>query len=92
MKGLRTVERDPLKKQGAPLSRHIEQIKPRFFTTGLPEDSRVETPAFTDAIRMYRQAKEQYGTWDMMCGSPVQPYCCLTPCTLHKPFFQIVLH
>lgn len=44
----------------------------RHANNGLPEDSRVETPAFTDAIRMYRQAKEQYGTWDMMCGSPVQ--------------------
>lgn len=24
-------------------------------------------PAFTDAIRMYRQSKELYGTWEMLC-------------------------
>ncbi|NWS60470.1 NIBL1 protein, partial [Chunga burmeisteri] len=32
----------------------------------------VEAPAFTDAIRMYRQSKEQYGTWDMLCGNETQ--------------------
>jgi hypothetical protein len=32
----------------------------------------VEGPAFTDAIRMYRQSKEQYGTWEMLCGNEVQ--------------------
>ncbi|XP_023557420.1 niban-like protein 1 [Octodon degus] len=39
---------------------------------GIPEDSKVEGPAFTDAIRMYRQAKELYGTWEMLCGNEVQ--------------------
>uniref|UniRef100_A0ACB8EZX0 Uncharacterized protein n=1 Tax=Sphaerodactylus townsendi TaxID=933632 RepID=A0ACB8EZX0_9SAUR len=39
---------------------------------GIPEDSKVEAPAFTDAIRMYRQSKEQYGTWDMLCGNEGQ--------------------
>lgn len=40
--------------------------------TGLPEDCTVQTPAFTDAVRLYRQAKGHYGTWDMMCGIPPQ--------------------
>lgn len=39
---------------------------------GLPEDSTVRTPAFTDAVRHHRQAKGNYGTWDMMCGQPPQ--------------------
>lgn len=39
---------------------------------GIPENSKVEGPAFTDAIRMYRQSKEQYGTWEMLCGNEVQ--------------------
>lgn len=39
---------------------------------GISEDSRVEAPAFTDAIRMYRQSREQYGTWDMLCGNETQ--------------------
>lgn len=32
----------------------------------------MEAPAFTDAIRMYRQSREQYGTWDMLCGNETQ--------------------
>ncbi|XP_075761927.1 protein Niban 2 [Pelodiscus sinensis] len=44
----------------------------RHCNNGIPEDSTVEAPAFTDAIRMYRQSKEQYGTWDMLCGNEVQ--------------------
>ncbi|KAK9392422.1 niban-like 1 [Crotalus adamanteus] len=39
---------------------------------GIPEESKVEAPAFTDAVRMYRQSKEQYGTWDMLCGNEAQ--------------------
>lgn len=39
---------------------------------GLPEDNSVETPAFTDAVRLYRQDQGHYGTWDMMCGTPPQ--------------------
>ncbi|NXO66306.1 NIBL1 protein, partial [Phainopepla nitens] len=41
-------------------------------SAGISEDSKVEAPAFTDAIRMYRQSKEQYGTWDMLCGNETQ--------------------
>lgn len=41
-------------------------------TTGISEDLPVQTPAFTDAVRLYRQSKGHYGTWDMMCGQPPQ--------------------
>ncbi|KFW82787.1 Niban-like 1, partial [Manacus vitellinus] len=44
----------------------------RHCNNGISEDSRVEAPAFTDAVRMYRQAKEQFGTWDMLCGNETQ--------------------
>ncbi|XP_063266294.1 protein Niban 2 isoform X2 [Prinia subflava] len=44
----------------------------RHCNDGISEDSRVEAPAFTDAIRMYRQSREQYGTWDMLCGTQSQ--------------------
>ncbi|NWZ71354.1 NIBL1 protein, partial [Acrocephalus arundinaceus] len=44
----------------------------RVPSAGISEDSRVEAPAFTDAIRMYRQSREQYGTWDMLCGNETQ--------------------
>ncbi|XP_053939935.1 protein Niban 2 [Cuculus canorus] len=44
----------------------------RHCNNGISEDSKVEAPAFTDAIRMYRQSKEQYGTWDMLCGTETQ--------------------
>lgn len=35
---------------------------------GLSEENKIQTPAFTDAVRLYRQAKGHYGTWEMMCG------------------------
>ncbi|KAM5299454.1 protein Niban 2 [Ctenodactylus gundi] len=44
----------------------------RHCNNGIPEDSKVEGPAFTDAIRMYRQSRELYGTWEMLCGNEVQ--------------------
>ncbi|XP_030062986.1 niban-like protein 1 [Microcaecilia unicolor] len=44
----------------------------RHCNNGISEDSKVEAPAFTDAVRMYRQSKDQYGTWDMLCGNEVQ--------------------
>ncbi|KAL2092629.1 hypothetical protein ACEWY4_012427 [Coilia grayii] len=44
----------------------------RHTNNGLSEECRVQTPAFTDAVRLYRQAHGQYGTWDMMCGIPPQ--------------------
>lgn len=39
---------------------------------GLSEENKVQTPAFTDAVRLYRQAQGHYGTWEMMCGVPSQ--------------------
>ncbi|XP_070614837.1 protein Niban 2 [Erythrolamprus reginae] len=44
----------------------------RHCNNGISEESKVEAPAFTDAVRMYRQSKEQYGTWDMLCGNEAQ--------------------
>ncbi|KAJ8379687.1 hypothetical protein SKAU_G00004650 [Synaphobranchus kaupii] len=44
----------------------------RHTNNGLSEECKVETPAFTDTVRLYRQAHGQYGTWDMMCGMPPQ--------------------
>uniref|UniRef100_A0AAY4B6V3 PH domain-containing protein n=1 Tax=Denticeps clupeoides TaxID=299321 RepID=A0AAY4B6V3_9TELE len=44
----------------------------RHSNNGLSEESKVQTPAFTDAVRLYRQAQGHYGTWDMMCGDPAQ--------------------
>ncbi|NXL08693.1 NIBL1 protein, partial [Mesembrinibis cayennensis] len=48
----------------------------RHCNNGISEDSKVEAPAFTDAVRMYRQSKEQYGTWDMLCGNETQVRTC----------------
>ncbi|XP_070689855.1 protein Niban 2b [Pempheris klunzingeri] len=44
----------------------------RHTNDGLSEENKVQTPAFTDAVRLYRQAKGHYGTWEMMCGVPSQ--------------------
>uniref|UniRef100_A0A671NV90 Niban-like protein 1 n=1 Tax=Sinocyclocheilus anshuiensis TaxID=1608454 RepID=A0A671NV90_9TELE len=44
----------------------------RHTNNGLPEECKVQTPAFTDAVRLYRQTHGHYGTWDMMCGMPPQ--------------------
>uniref|UniRef100_U3JSG1 Niban 1/2/3 domain-containing protein n=1 Tax=Ficedula albicollis TaxID=59894 RepID=U3JSG1_FICAL len=56
---------------GLPLIPH-SRLLTRLPWAGISEDSKVEAPAFTDAIRMYRQSKEQYGTWDMLCGNETQ--------------------
>ncbi|XP_056396590.1 protein Niban 2 [Hyla sarda] len=44
----------------------------RHSNNGIPEDARVEAAAFTDSVRLYRQERDQYGTWDMLCGNQVQ--------------------
>ncbi|KAG7490708.1 hypothetical protein JOB18_040737 [Solea senegalensis] len=44
----------------------------RHANDGLAEENKVQTPAFTDAVRLYRQAQGHYGTWEMMCGVPSQ--------------------
>lgn len=55
---------------------------------GLPEDNSVETPAFTDAVRRYRQDQGHYGTWDMMCGNPPQ----VRASAIIKPFYRHYAH
>lgn len=66
--------------EGHSLTSHFPSLR-LLFWVGIPENSKVEGPAFTDAIRMYRQSKEQYGTWEMLCGNEVQvkPEGCLGP-------------
>ncbi|KAM4697126.1 protein Niban 2-like [Rhinophrynus dorsalis] len=44
----------------------------RHCNNGISEDSRVESAAFTDSVRLFRQARDHYGTWDMLCGNQVQ--------------------
>ncbi|XP_047661860.1 protein Niban 2a isoform X2 [Tachysurus fulvidraco] len=44
----------------------------RHTNNGLSEDNKVLTPTFTNSLRLYRQAKGHYGTWEMMCGDPAQ--------------------
>uniref|UniRef100_A0AAQ5YSS8 PH domain-containing protein n=1 Tax=Amphiprion ocellaris TaxID=80972 RepID=A0AAQ5YSS8_AMPOC len=44
----------------------------RHANNGLSEENKVQTPAFTDAVRIYRQTQGHYGTWEMMCGVPSQ--------------------
>ncbi|XP_077398781.1 protein Niban 2a [Vanacampus margaritifer] len=55
----------------------------RHCNNGLPEDCTVQTPAFTDSVRLHRQAKGHYGTWDMMCGTPPQILANLVMESLH---------
>ncbi|XP_042365347.1 protein Niban 2a [Plectropomus leopardus] len=62
----------------------------RHSNNGLPEDCTVQTPAFTDAVRHYRQAKGHYGTWDMMCGVPPQILANLVMETLHPELRNII--
>ncbi|XP_056274879.1 protein Niban 2b isoform X2 [Pseudoliparis swirei] len=47
----------------------------RHANDGLSEEDKVQTPAFTDAVRLYRQAQGHYGTWEMMCGGAAQILC-----------------
>uniref|UniRef100_A0A3B4YXH0 Niban-like protein 1 n=1 Tax=Stegastes partitus TaxID=144197 RepID=A0A3B4YXH0_9TELE len=44
----------------------------RHSNNGLSEENKVQTSAFTDAVRLYRQTQGHYGTWEMMCGVPSQ--------------------
>lgn len=53
-------------------TRQFAELSSPSLGAGIPEDSKVEGPAFTDAIRMHRQSKELYGTWEMLCGNEVQ--------------------
>ncbi|XP_060917624.1 protein Niban 2a [Labrus mixtus] len=62
----------------------------RHSNNGLPEESTVQTPAFTDTVRLYRQAKGHYGTWDMMCGEPPQILANLVMETLHPELRNVI--
>ncbi|CAJ1070809.1 protein Niban 2a isoform X3 [Xyrichtys novacula] len=62
----------------------------RHRNDGLPEEQTVQTPAFTDAVRLHRQAKGHYGTWDMMCGEPPQILANLVMETLHPELRNVI--
>ncbi|XP_073334370.1 protein Niban 2a isoform X2 [Pagrus major] len=62
----------------------------RHCDNGLPEDCTVQTPAFTDAVRLHRQAKGHYGTWAMMCGKPPQILANLVMETLHPELRNMI--
>ncbi|XP_047425530.1 protein Niban 2a [Mugil cephalus] len=62
----------------------------RHSNNGLSEDCTVETPAFTDSVRLHRQAKGHYGTWDLMCGKPSQILANLVMETLHPELRKVI--
>ncbi|XP_033981954.1 protein Niban 2a [Trematomus bernacchii] len=62
----------------------------RHSNNGLSEDCSVQTPAFTDSVRLFRQAKGNYGTWDMMCGKPPQILANLVMETLHPELRSLI--
>uniref|UniRef100_A0A3P9LT19 Niban apoptosis regulator 2a n=1 Tax=Oryzias latipes TaxID=8090 RepID=A0A3P9LT19_ORYLA len=62
----------------------------RHSNNGLPEECIVETPAFTDSVRLYRQAKGHYGSWDMMCGAAPQILANLVMETLHPQLRHVI--
>ncbi|XP_029921058.1 protein Niban 2a [Myripristis murdjan] len=62
----------------------------RHANNGLSEECRVQTPAFTDTVRLHRQAKGHYGTWDMMCGAPPQILANLVMETLHPELRDLI--
>ncbi|XP_045893079.1 protein Niban 2a [Micropterus dolomieu] len=62
----------------------------RHSNNGLSEKCTVQTPAFTDAVRLHRQAKGHYGTWDMMCGKPPQILANLVMETLHPELRNVI--
>lgn len=62
----------------------------RHANDGLSEENKVQTPAFTDAARLYRQAKGNYGTWEMMCGEPAQILSNLVMEVLHPELRELI--
>ncbi|KAJ8260971.1 hypothetical protein COCON_G00166940 [Conger conger] len=62
----------------------------RHTNNNLSEEDKVQTPAFTDAVRLYRQAHGQYGTWDMMCGEPPQILANLVMESLHPELRDLI--
>ncbi|XP_030624805.1 protein Niban 2a isoform X2 [Chanos chanos] len=63
----------------------------RHSNNGLSDDYTVLTPAFTDSLRLYRQSKGHYGTWDMMCGEPPQILANLVMETLHPELRDLIV-
>ncbi|KAK7143296.1 hypothetical protein R3I93_014452 [Phoxinus phoxinus] len=63
----------------------------RHTNNGLSEESKVSTPAFTDALRLYRQAQGHYGTWDLMCGNQAQILANLVMETLHPELKNLIV-
>uniref|UniRef100_A0A673IQ57 Niban-like protein 1 n=1 Tax=Sinocyclocheilus rhinocerous TaxID=307959 RepID=A0A673IQ57_9TELE len=63
----------------------------RHSNNGLSEECKVATPAFTDALRLYRQAKGHYGTWDLMCGNQAQILANLVMETLHPELKNLIV-
>ncbi|XP_067280839.1 protein Niban 2a [Pseudorasbora parva] len=63
----------------------------RHTNNGLSEECKVLTPAFTDALRLYRQANGHYGTWDMMCGNQAQILANLVMETLHPELRSLIV-
>ncbi|XP_024150259.1 protein Niban 2 [Oryzias melastigma] len=62
----------------------------RHSNDGLCEENKVQTPAFTDAVRLYRQAQGNYGTWEMMCGLPSQILSNLVMESLHPELRELI--
>ncbi|RVE68766.1 hypothetical protein OJAV_G00094620 [Oryzias javanicus] len=62
----------------------------RHSNDGLCEENKVQTPAFTDAVRLYRQAQGNYGTWEMMCGLPSQILSNLVMESLHPELRDLI--
>lgn len=62
----------------------------RHSNDGLSEENKVQTPAFTDAVRLYRQAQGHYGTWEMMCGVPSQILSNLVMESLHPELRELI--
>ncbi|XP_048021183.1 protein Niban 2a isoform X1 [Megalobrama amblycephala] len=63
----------------------------RHTNNGLSEECKVSTPAFTDALRLYRQFKGHYGTWDLMCGDQAQILANLVMETLHPELRNLIV-
>ncbi|XP_072309745.1 protein Niban 2-like [Eucyclogobius newberryi] len=62
----------------------------RHANNGLSEESTVLTPAFTNSVRLFRQAQEHYGSWDLMCGTPPQILACLVMEELHPDLRSVI--
>ncbi|KAJ8286418.1 hypothetical protein GJAV_G00039060 [Gymnothorax javanicus] len=62
----------------------------RHTSNGQLGDDKVQAPAFTDAVRLYRQNQGQYGTWDMMCGEPPQILANLVMEKLHPDLRDLI--